>query len=197
GGPERLPETAPLQPRPGFHYAAHKAGVERWLERFKPEARLRIVRLRPPAILGAHAHPLLRTLLRQPFYPHLPGPPPRLQCVWEEDVALAVQAALAREVRGAFNLAAEPPLPFRALHRRSRRWALPVPLPLLRATLAAAGRAGLAAGDTAWVEGLRHGLVLDTGRARAELGWTPRLDTAGCVDATLSGAAPLDRAPGP
>ncbi len=64
-----------------------------------------------------------------------------------------------------------------------RRLLLPLALPLARALMRAARRFG-AGTDPAWIEALRYNLVLDTTRARKQLGWRPRYDSvAACIGA--------------
>jgi nucleoside-diphosphate-sugar epimerase len=137
------------------------------------------VRLRPHAILGPHAQPYLRALARAPFYPRLSAPAPRLQVVHEADVIAAILAALAGEAQGAFNLATADA----ATLREMKGLALPLPFPLARALVRLGWRFGRGT-EPAWLEGLRHELVLDTSRARRVLGWRPRYDTvAACLAA--------------
>jgi UDP-glucose 4-epimerase len=181
--PALVTEDQPLRPLPGFAYAEDKAAVEGWLDEL--EARypyLHLVRLRPHVILGPNAHPFLNRLLHQPFVPALPRPLPLIQCVREEDVAEAVCLGLHSAARGAFNLAADPPMSLRAMIREHRRFTLPVPLFVLSAAHRIAWQFTAAVGEPGWIRGLRHSLVLDTRRAREELGWTPRRDTRRCVN---------------
>jgi len=142
------------------------------------EGRLRLVLLRVPAVLGGDGAPYL--------HPGLPpaaalrvrpaGFDPLVSVVAEDDVAAAVQAALAAHRGGVYNVAADQAVPLSVLLRLRGDTALPVPGPLLR--LAGAALHGL--GADAWAEGLdgphlRFGLTLDTRRATAELGFRPRV----------------------
>lgn len=183
--PPRITERQPLRPLPGFAYAEDKAAVEAWLDGFEAQTPdMRVVRLRPHVILGTNAHPLLASILHQPFHPRLPDPQPLFQCVWEDDVAEAARAALLGGVRGSFNLAAEPALPFRDMLRRVHRVAWPVPMVLIRRAHRALWRFTGAAGEPGWVDGLRYSLVIDSTRARRELQWQPRASVHECLDRT-------------
>lgn len=165
-----LDEDAPLRPIPDFFYAQHKAELENWLATHHPQA----VRLRPHIILGTHAQPLLKNLLRQPFYVRLPDPQPQLQCVHEDDVADAILLALERPVTGAFNLAAADSFSFRDAIRLRHRLALPVAPRVADMTLRLAWKIAGLGGEPGWMDGVHQSLTLNCRRARDELGWQPR-----------------------
>lgn len=162
-----LNEDAPYAPLPGFLYARHKAHLEQLLAIEFPEC----VRLRPHVILGPHAQPLLRQMLRQPCYPRLPDPQPLLQCVHEEDVGRAVLLALEGDARGAFNLATEDNFSFRDAIRVRHRVSIPLPLWLVRRGVDFAWRRFGWGGEAAWLEGLTRTLLLNCRRAIVQLGW--------------------------
>jgi nucleoside-diphosphate-sugar epimerase len=170
GSGVNVDEEAAYNPLPGFLYARHKTEVERYLESEFPEC----VRLRPHAILGPHAQPLLRRLLRQPFYLRLPEPHPLLQCVHEDDVARAVLHALTSQVRGPFNLASPDTFSFRDAIARDGRFNIALRPGIAGAAFKVAWRLSGWGGEPAWLEGLARPLVLDCSRAARELGWQAR-----------------------
>jgi len=179
GSGTHLDERAPLAPLPGFLYAAHKAHLERLLEAEFPEC----VRLRPHVILGPNAQPLLKQLLALPFYLRLPEPQPLQQCVHEDDVARAVLLALARDVRGVFNLAVEGGFSYREVIRARNPLAVGLPPRVARAGLNLAWRWRGWGGEPAWIEGLARTLLLNCRRASVELGWKNRRDAAAVLAA--------------
>lgn len=183
--PDNPPLMTEMQPRramPGFSYAQDKNAVEDWLDQFQlVQPKLRIVTLRPHVILGPNAHPFLTTLLRQPFYPYFRAPLPLTQCVWEDDVVSAILTALHHDVRGAFNLGADPALPFRDLLRLTHRYTLPLPFGALRAAHKALWDVSGACEEPGWLDGMRYSLAVDSSRARALLGWTPRYSSQQCA----------------
>jgi nucleoside-diphosphate-sugar epimerase len=185
GGGEALSESAPLAPHPGFQYAAHKAELESWLARSLPAA----VSLRPHAILGPNAQPLLKWLVRQRACVALPDPQPLLQAVHEDDVARAVIAALDGQATGAFNLAAPQAYSLRALARARHRLILPIPRRAARSALSLAWRLTGFGGEPAWIDALQRPLTLDCRRARDVLGWTPRVGNPFEFDTALSTSA--------
>ena len=173
-------EHSPLKPLSGFVYAEQQAQLDHMLGIEFPEC----VRLRPHVIVGPHAHPVLRKLLRQPFYLRLPDPQPLFQCVHEDDVAQAVLLALESEARGAYNLASEESLSLREA-MKARHW--------LSVGLApASARRGLELAarvlkwnfDPVWLERLSHTLLINSRRAISELGWRSRYSARAAIRAT-------------
>lgn len=86
-----------------------------------------------------------------------------------EDVAVAVGEAVHRPVHGAFNLAADTPIG----RGRGRAGLLGDGV---RTAVAGAWMARVGPLDPGWVELVRRGPVLDSTRARDELGWAPTID---------------------
>jgi UDP-glucose 4-epimerase len=175
-------------------YSRHKAEVESLLDRFEREhPAIRVVRLRPALIFKREAAagirrlfagPLLPTrLLRRRFLRLVPSHPRlRVQGVHSLDVGEAYRLALMTDARGAFNIAAEPILDGPALARALGARTVRVPPRLLRALAAATWRLHLQPTPPGWVDLATSVPLLDTSRAREELGWTPTRDA---VDALL------------
>ncbi|WP_019626926.1 NAD-dependent epimerase/dehydratase family protein [Thioalkalivibrio sp. ALJT] len=177
--PQPLTEDAPTRPR--FPYAEDKVTVEQALLAVgRDHTECRVTILRPPAIVGPHAHPLLLRIARGRLYPA--GAEQPVQILWEEDAAAAIVRSVITRKTGVFNLGAEPAWTLRAMARHQRRWGIPVPLGLVRGLHPLAWRLSAGAGDPGWVRGLDGPLVLDCARAREQLGWTPRVNTAECLE---------------
>jgi UDP-glucose 4-epimerase len=167
-------------------YSRHKAEVERLLDSFEAEhPTVRVVRLRPGLIFkrGAasgirrlFAGPLLPSpLVRKELIPVVPDVPGlRFQAVHSLDVGEAYRLAATGDARGAFNIAADPVLDPRELGRLLD--ARPVPLPggVLRAAALVTWKLRLQPSPPGWVDMALQVPLLDTARARQELGWTPR-----------------------
>jgi nucleoside-diphosphate-sugar epimerase len=156
---------------PGCAAAEALQAVEAWLDHFEAEhPTRRLVRLRPHWLVGPHADSVLARLLRQHLT--LRDTTARLQCVHEGDVVEAIVRALHSDVRGAFNLACNESVTLPAMHRQARWLRLPVTARLLAHRL-----------DTApgCIEALSRSLVLDSARARTELGWQPRYDNVRAI----------------
>jgi nucleoside-diphosphate-sugar epimerase len=166
-------------------YARHKATVERQLDRLEREQpQMRVVRMRPALIFKAQAAteirrlfagPLLpRALLRPGLIPFVPDVPRlRFQAVHSLDVGDAYRRALLSDASGAFNVAADPPIgpPELAEILRARR--LKLPRAALRAAAAATFALRLQPTEPGWVDMAFAVPLLDSTRARAELGWAP------------------------
>jgi UDP-glucose 4-epimerase len=167
-------------------YSRHKAAVERQLDRLehdRPE--LRVVRMRPGLIFKREAASEIRRLFAGPL---LPGslvherlipvvpdlPALRFQAVHSLDVGDAYRRAVLSDARGPFNLAADPvldPAQLAAmLHARTVR----IPAGLLRGAAAATFALHLQPSEPGWVDMALAVPLLDSSRARRELGWQPQ-----------------------
>ncbi len=175
-------------------YSRHKAEVESLLDRFEQAAPgVRVVRFRKALIFKSEAATGIRRLFFGPFLPTSlvrPGLVPllpdlkgvRFQCVHSYDVGEAYRLALLAEVRGPFNIAADPVLDLRMVARAMKAKPLPVPKPLVRAGAAVTWRLRLQPSPPGWFDLAIESPVMDSTRARTELGWTP---THSSIDALM------------
>jgi nucleoside-diphosphate-sugar epimerase len=167
-------------------YARHKAEVEHLLDRFEEEhPGVRVVRMRPALIFKREAASGVRRLFLGPLFPNsllrralIPFMPDvtglRFQAVHSLDVGDAYRLAVVCDVRGPFNLAADPVLDGPALARILGVRSVRVPAGFLSGAAALSWRLRLQPTPAGWVD-LGLGVpLLSVGRAASELGWRPR-----------------------
>jgi UDP-glucose 4-epimerase len=167
-------------------YSRHKVAVERALDRLeRDQPEMRVVRMRPGLIFKAQAATEIRRLFAGPFLPRrllrpelIPFVPdtPRLrfQAVHSLDVGDAYRRAIVSDARGAFNLAAEPPIGPDELAQILRARRLKIAPQLLRAGAGVTFALRLQPSEPGWLDMAFAVPLMDSTRARTELGWEPR-----------------------
>lgn len=185
---------------PSSHYSVDKVDQERVLDEFAAEhPEVTLTRLRPALIFqGDAASEIQRYFLGRwvPVQLLGAGRPPllplprglRIQAVHAQDVANAYAAAAVRGVPGAFNICADDVLGVRELaeivgHGRS----VELPVPAVRAALSLGHGAGLVAADAGWLDMGMNAPIMDSSRAKHELGWAPERSAADAVTELLEG----------
>ncbi|WP_007024870.1 NAD-dependent epimerase/dehydratase family protein [Saccharomonospora iraqiensis] len=200
-GPKDHPvgEDWPTHGWPGAAYPREKAYLERVLdvlERDHPETR--VVRVRPGFVFQRASAQQQRRLFVGPFLPTSlvrPGVIPvvpdipglRFQAVHAADVGEAVRLAALSPVRGAFNLAADPPVDPRLLGELLDARTVAVPARLARGAVSTAWRMRAVPASAELFDTVLRIPVMDTSRARSELGWAPRYTSAGALGEFLTG----------
>jgi UDP-glucose 4-epimerase len=180
-------------------YSRHKAEVERILDRVEEETpSLRAVRLRPALIFKRDAASEIRRLFAGPLLPSplvrpglIPVVPddPRLvfQAVHSLDVGEAYRLAVKGDARGAFNIAAEPVLDPERLASMLGARRVRVPGKVLRGAAGVSWRLRLQPSEPGWVDMALNVPVMDSTRAREELGWQPRHTSVEALRELLEG----------
>jgi nucleoside-diphosphate-sugar epimerase len=192
-------------------YSRHKAEVESLLDEFeRGEPGVRVVRLRPGLIFKREAATEIRRLFLGPLVPRfafdrraLVVVPDierlRFQAVHADDVAEAYRLALhSEDARGAFNVAADPVLDPEVLADALGARRVKVSPRVLRGIAAGTWRARLQPTPEGWLDMALGVPLMDSGRAREELGWVPRRDATSTLLELLDGlraGAGLDSPP--
>jgi nucleoside-diphosphate-sugar epimerase len=166
--PVGMTEDWPTRPADRLFYAQEKAELEALLqEEAAAHPELALYLLRPPVVLGPH------TLGAK----ELPGPlgPLSRRFNHEDDVGQALlQCVVAAGPPGAYNIAGDGVL---SMVDVARELGLrPVKISAAPTQLAArmVSKVPWMPSFMSWVEAMSHPAVMDTTRAKTELGWTPR-----------------------
>ncbi|HVD41689.1 MAG TPA: NAD-dependent epimerase/dehydratase family protein [Solirubrobacterales bacterium] len=190
-------------------YSRHKAAVETILDAFEQrEPEVRVVRLRPGLIFKSEAASEIRRLFAGPFLPGflvqkrliplVPNVPRlRFQAVHSRDVGEAYRQAVVREVHGAFNIAAEPEIGVEELRDLFGARSFPLPAGALRAAADLTWKLRLQPSPPGWIDLALGVPMMDTTRARTELGWDPAVTSLEALDDLLRGMRNAEGAPTP
>jgi nucleoside-diphosphate-sugar epimerase len=167
-------------------YSRHKAATERQLDAIETDfPSMRVVRLRKALIFKREAAAEIRryfigpllpgSLMRPELIPVVPDIEGLVfQAVHSYDVGEAYRLALVRDVRGAFNIAADPVLDPDELADLLGARKVPVPAAAVRAAADASWHAHAQPTPPGWVDMALNVPIMDTTRARTELGWEAR-----------------------
>jgi nucleoside-diphosphate-sugar epimerase len=201
--PVGMTEDWPVRPAARLFYAQEKAELERLL---RAEAAARpagpgLYLLRPSIVLGPHAVGA-KDLLPGPLAPvgrwlagragRLPVPVPvlvpvlPLQLVHEEDMGQALlECVVAAGPPGAYNIAADGVITVADVAREIGMLPLPLPAGPAQAAARAVAALPLLLPAAQWVEAASHPAIMDTARAKKELGWAPRFTALETLRDTL------------
>jgi nucleoside-diphosphate-sugar epimerase len=210
-GPKDRPvdESWPTDGTPTSFYSRHKSEVERLLDHFQVERpETRVVRLRPGLIFKRSSAEEQRRYFLGPLFPRvlvrlgaiavvpdIDGL--RFQAVHSLDVGEAYRLAIVGDARGAFNIAAEPVLDPDVLARALDARKLPLPARLVRGGMAATWELRLQPTPPGWLDMGLSVPIMDTTRAREELGWEPRHSSVEAIRDVLFGIADAAGEPTP
>ncbi|WP_026313430.1 NAD-dependent epimerase/dehydratase family protein [Actinomadura flavalba] len=178
-------ESWPTHGSPEAAYGREKAYIERMLDTFALEhPDTRVVRMRPGFIFKREAATGQRRIFAGPLVPNRlvrPGllpvvpdiPGLAFQALHSDDAGEAYRLAAVGDARGAFNLAADPVLDTQTLANLLDARTVRVPAGGVRAAVAALWRLNLLPASPQLFDMAMRIPLLDTTRARTELGWTP------------------------
>lgn len=205
--PQPLTEEVPAWGSDSFYYSAQKAELEDLLDELLPGSGVEAYVFRPCIVAGPRATmlveqtveavragdplPLVRKGLEKlPLVtPVLPDPGVPIQLVHHDDVARAMAAAIGGDgPPGVYNLAGEGEVRVRDIARAlGWRW-VPVPRPAVGLGTALARRLSFASPKLEWAIAADTSVLMDTAKARRELGWEPVHDADETLAETVAGA---------
>ena len=205
--PQPLSEDVPARGSDSFYYSAQKAELEDLLDELLLGSGVEAYVFRPCIVAGPRATmlveqtveavrvgdpvPLLRKGVEKlPLVsPVLPDPGVPFQLVHHDDVAQAMTAAICGDgPPGVYNLAGEGEIQIADLARALGWHSVPVPRPAVGLGTAAARRLSFASSKLEWASAADVPVLMDTAKARNELGWRPRHDAGETLAETVAGA---------
>ncbi|OBE98703.1 NAD-dependent epimerase/dehydratase family protein [Mycobacterium sp. 852002-10029_SCH5224772] len=194
--PVPLTEDVPVRGSAEHYYSAQKAASEAMLAEITKDSPLEVFVLRPCVVVGPNATALsdampwnqlpgpMRAVVKAVkaipmLKPVVPDPGFPLQLVHHDDVASAIAlAATAPAPPGAYNIAGDGVVAVadvaKALGARSVR----VPAVAASAASAAISRLPLMPSMLEWLHTARTSMVMDTTKAKTQLGWRPVYSSA-------------------
>jgi len=201
--PVGMTEDWPTRPAARLFYAQQKAELEELLRAeaaLSPELALYL--LRPSIVLGPHTvggknllpgqlTPIARQLARQVGRLPVPVLVPALQVqfVDEEDVGRALlQCVVAAGPPGPYNIAADGIVSAADIARELGMHPVAFPAGPVQATARVIAGLPFLPPAAAWVEAASHPAIMDTTRAKQELGWVPRFTALETLRDTLQRA---------
>jgi UDP-glucose 4-epimerase len=205
--PDVLTEDVRTRGTPDFYYSAQKAELEELLRGitagsetdtyiFRPcivagrDAPTLVQAFMGQTLLGGRLRPALRLLDSLPLVsPVLPDAGVPLQLVHHDDVATAVRAAvLGRGRPGTYNLAGDGRLGLGDIAGAFGWRSIPVPRVAVEVASRLVAHAPFVPAEAGWINALRKPVLMETAKARRELGWRPVHDARETLRDMVEGA---------
>ncbi len=192
-------ESWPTEGVESSFYSRHKAATESILDEFeRANPRMRVVRLRPGLIFKRESAAEVRrlffgpflpgTLLRRSLIPFVPDiEAMRFQVVHSYDVGEAYKLAIVKGVSGAFNVATQPVMDMKRVAQLLGARPVKVPAGLLKIGADVTWKLRLQPTPSGWIDMALQVPIMDTTRARTELGWKPRHDAGDAILELMEG----------
>ena len=191
--PQPLTEDIPPRGTSEFYYSAQKAELEGLLAGLTEGVDIDTYVFRPCIVAGPDALMMVDNIpyvriseqlpgaVRRVFdvvpmlKPVIPDPGVPYQLVHHDDVATAIRAAIqGRGEPGVYNLAGDGELTVSDLASEMGYYAVPVPELAVEATAAVTARLPFMPPEAAWIQAFRVPAIMDTTKARKQLGWRPK-----------------------
>ena len=178
-------------------YSRHKAAAERLLDELESDRSGPVVtRLRPGIVgQGSAGSALLRYglpgLVPRQLLSHVPVVPLdrrlAIPMVHADDLAEATVLAVESRARGAFNVAAAPAITAEDIALVLGARLVHVPAAVVRAAVSASWHLRVQPLDAGWIDLAYAVPLMDTSRARAELGWSASTSASRVLAETVQG----------
>ena len=192
--PVGMTEDWPTRPAERLFYAREKAELEELLQtEAAADGAPALYLLRPPIVLGPHAvgakemlpgsvaragRTLLDLVARLPIPVPVLAPSVQLQLIHEDDVGQALlQCVLGAGPPGAYNIAGDGVLTGADVARELGLSPVSIPGRVVHTAARAISSLpwpGMVPPAAEWVEAFSHPAIMDTSKAKLELGWQPR-----------------------
>jgi len=209
--PQPLGEEVPARGSDSFYYSQQKAELEDLLDELLLGSNVEAYVFRPCIVAGPRATMLIeqtvesvrvgdpvplvrRSVEKLPLVaPILPDPGTPIQLVHHDDVAQAMGAAICGDgPPGVYNLAGDGEIRVRDIAKAlGWRW-IPVPRPAVSLGTAAARHLSFASPKFEWAIAADTPVLMDTTKARRDLGWKPRHDARETLTETVAGARAIN-----
>jgi nucleoside-diphosphate-sugar epimerase len=200
--PSPITEDAPARGSPEHYYSEQKAACEAALTEITAGSSLEVYVLRPCIVAGPRAPALAEAMpwnqlpgvVRRVtnavplLKPPMPDPGTPLQLVHHDDVAAAVALAVtsASAPPGAYNIAGDGLLSMSDVGDALGARPVKVPHVAAVATSEVIARLPFVPSALEWLHAGRASVVMDTRKAREQLGWTPEYTAAQTLSALAS-----------
>ena len=201
--PVPLTEDVPPRGSHEHYYSEQKAACEAVLTEVTAGSSLEVFILRPCIVAGPHAKALADAMpwnqLPQPvraitralpvLKPVVPDPGYPLQLVHHDDVAAAITLAATSPVPpGAYNLAGDGVVSVSDVATALGGRPVRVPAAAASAASAVIAKAPFIPSALEWLHVARTSMVMDTSKAKSDLGWKPMYTSAETLQALADGA---------
>jgi UDP-glucose 4-epimerase len=196
--PMPITEDVPTRGSPEHYYSQQKAACESALVEITADSSLEVFVLRPCIVAGPKAPaladampwnqlpgPVKRVTQALPLLkPPFPDPGTPLQLVHHDDVAAAIAlAATTSAPPGAYNIAAEGVMSMSDVADALGARPVRVPKVVMSAASEIVARLPFVPSALEWLHVGRTSVVMDTSKAKTELGWTPKYTAAETLSA--------------
>jgi UDP-glucose 4-epimerase len=174
--PNFLTEDAELRGHRDSRFVNDKVRAEKQVQRFAqehPSVEVCILRFAP--ILGPTVSNMYTRFFSRPVAPVMMGHDPLMQFVHEQDAAFALVKAVDSRATGAFNIVGKGVLPYTTVLALLGRVPVPMPQLVARQLSKLLWATQLVGSPPSFLDFLLYLCVADGSRAKADLGFSPRL----------------------